>query len=425
MSHSSRANAAFAIVDQLAFGTQTFAIAFAGMHWLSLRELGYLTLASTGLILIQVSYRSLALEPLLIRFSIAEDRARRRAVEEASGLSLVAGAVLVTVAAVCTYAAQTPLVLTAAVVAASLMIQDCWRMSLFGSGRYAAAAFNDCLCLLVSLIVLGSLTVRNEVSPSELLLAWAAGTGAGGAFGAAQVGVLPRIQSAMSWVRAHRDLGLPLMGSVLAQQLAGRLSLVAVSAIAGPAALGALSAARTVLTPANTLIMAASAFAIPQAKRRRQRSFAELRAFTRQLSIVLAGATALMTLALVAMPDDAGVFLAGRSWHEAEALLLPTALWVLGTAASEGARIGLRATENGAALLRIATGLGLFMLVISIMGTLVYGVAGAAWGFGLASVAGWLVWVRWFRDPSHDQTRPAVAESAVGGRRRDRELGLD
>lgn len=178
----------------------------------------------------------------------------------------------------------------------------------------------------------------------------------------------------------------------MAQQLAGRLSLVLVAGIAGPAALGAVSAARTLFTPLNSLIAAALSISLPQAVREIERSPGHLTRFTRRLSLVLVLTSVSLTLFILAMPESWGTAIAGQNWASAQKLALPTGLWIVGISLSQGARVGLRALGQGATILRTSVALGVLLLASTTIGTWLYGGQGAAWGFGVASVAGQGLW---------------------------------
>lgn len=395
-----RSRVTAALVDQGAFSVQNFVVLFAALHWLDIGVLGRYTLISTFVILIQSSMRSLVLEPLTIRFSAAECRIHRHAVGSAAGLSLALGLIVAAICVACSLVVPGlgSLLPAAAFTLVVLVVQDAWRLGLLAARRTWATALNDAACLAATILGLLWLSIGSgEVTGSDVLLIWGSGTGVGLLLGALQLRVLPRIEWAWKWLRDQGDIGLRLVGSMLAQQLAGRMSLVIVAAIAGERALGEVSASRTLLTPLNTLVVATFSFAVPEAVRRLRLSVEALGSFTRLVSLSLVAVSTAFAAGLYLLPKSVGHLVAGSNWPVAHSLIIPTGLWITGTAMSQGARIGLRALERPGVILTVSAGLGPVLLICTTVGTVIGGGAGAAWGFGIASVLGQLPWAVAYR----------------------------
>ncbi|QGN32798.1 hypothetical protein [Microlunatus sp. Gsoil 973] len=385
---------------------------FSALRLLPLDALGQYTLVSTLVILAQTSIRSLVLEPLTIRFSTQPDDVRRRATAMAAGASACLGMIAVVGTVVWAIAGGSSgrLMVAAGITFAILLVQDAWRTALFASRRPWGTAANDAICLAATLLALAVVATRGHADAPAVMLVWGFGSAFGAILGVVQLRTLPKVQSCWHWLRTQGDLGLRLVGSVLAQQLAGRTSLIIVSVWAGHAALGQISASRTLVSPISTLILATLAFAVPEAARRALTSLRHLQHFTRMISGALLAVTALLTVVLYFLPERLGVAIAGQNWAAAHSLLIPTALWIAGTAMSQGARIGLRVLERASAILWISVVLGAVVLVACACGTLGWGAAGAAWAFGLASVAGQVVWTIGYR-------RAIAARQGIGGPR--------
>jgi O-antigen/teichoic acid export membrane protein len=392
---------------------------FSALRLLPLDALGKYTLVSTLVILAQTSIRSLVLEPLTIRFSTQPEDVRRRATAMAAGASASLG--IVAVVATVTWAiaggSSGRLMVAAGITFAILLVQDAWRTALFASRRPWGTAANDAICLAATLIGLTVVMVRGHghADAPAVMIIWGFGSAFGAVLGVFQLRALPKVQSCWHWLRTQADLGLRLVGSVLAQQLAGRTSLVIVSVWAGHAALGQISASRTLVSPISTLILATLAFAVPEAARKAVTSLRDLRHFTRMVSGALVAVTALLTVVLYFLPERIGVAIAGQNWAAAHSLLVPTALWIAGTAMSQGARIGLRVLERASTILWISVALGAVVLVACACGTLGWGAPGAAWAFGLASVAGQAVWTVGYRRAT--ASRQGTDESRTRGSR--------
>jgi hypothetical protein len=73
-------------------------------------------------------------------------------------------------------------------------------------------------------------------------------------------------------------------------------------------------------------------------------------------------------------------------------------------ALSQGPRVGLRALASASVVFRVSCVLGLVLLASTTAGVLLGGGTGAAWGFGLASVGGQVLWQGAYRRAlrSHD-----------------------
>lgn len=402
------------VVDQAAYSLQNFAVAFTALKQLDLADLGSFSLAMTTVLLGVPTLRALVSEPLTIRFA-ARPQELREAVGEAAGtastIGLVAGFV-----GLCVGSALSgelgQLFLSASLVAAPILLQDAWRSGLFAAHRTWSAAVNDAVVLLGTAAALGCVWLAGSISGASLMLCWGAGALCGAILGAFQLGVLPQLSATRRWLGRHRDLGLPLAGSVLAQQSMGRLSLVVVTVVGGISELGLLNTATTVLTPVNTVIAATYSFAVPDAARRLSKSLQDMRGFTFALSLALSTITIALVVVLMVIPGSWGEAIAGRNWEHAHGLLVPVGLSVLGVAFSQGARTGLRALQRPRAVLGLTLGLGAVLLASTTVGTLAGGGAGAAWGFGIASMLGQPAWMWTYRRACR-QALSSVPQAAV------------
>jgi hypothetical protein len=384
-------------VDQAFYSLQNFAVAFTALRVLSLNDLGAFALASTLLILVQVALRTLTGEPLTIRFSTRPYEIQP-AVAAAAGtaLSVSAGLLALSLALLSTGVGSGKLVTAAAVVLMTLSIQDTYRFAFFATNRMWSATANDGVVCGVTLLMIWLLAICDTLDGVTLLIAWSAGSGTGAILAAWQLRAVPRPRCTATWLAAHGDIGFPLMGSVVAQQSMGRLSLVVINVLAGPVQLGLVTASRTVLSPVNTLVAATYSFAVPEAVRRREDPASMVR-FTTALGVVLALMAVALTAFLLAIPDAWGRAIANRNWEGARALLVPTCLWIVGVALSQGARVGLRALGRTVAIFRLSLVLGVALLVATTIGTVVAGGTGAAWGFGIASLLGQPAWTWTYR----------------------------
>lgn len=424
---------AAAVTDQVIWGLQNFLILFAALHSMSIGGVGSFTLAYTMVLLAVVAVRSLSLEPLTIRYTLATKAEQRLASISAAGLSLTVGLVLAVLSATTLAFLPTSAALVfvaAGAITPVLFVQDAVRFSLFASQRLWAAAANDLLCLGVTAAIISAAIAYRHPGAPGLLILWGAGTSAGIGVGLIQTRAVPRLRAALPWFRSQRDLGPRLAGEVLAQQAAGRLSLILLSAIAGVAALGEVSASRTLMMPTTTLITATFAFAVPDAVRLRAGGGPrQLTRYVWVLSVGLAVSVAVVTAVMLAIPDSFGEILAGKNWAQSKVLLLPAALWAIGMALSQGPRIGLRAVEQPGTILRVAMWLGAALLVATVAGALLAGASGAAWAFGIVSVLGTAPWLAAYHRANAGGQRAPAPVPATGltsrPRREDHRVNAD
>ena len=381
------------MLDQAASSLQNFTILFAGMRWLDLDTLGVFALVYALMTLALTATRSLVLEPYLVRSTATPDlvRAGGRAAGACALVSAVLAAASVLAALVGPDSFRSSL-LAAAVVLPFVLIQDSYRYVLFAQGRQLSAGVNDSVGLLVSLAAIIGLGVARHHGTAYLLGAWGLGCLAGVAVGFAQTRMVPAPRSGRQWLREHGDLGWPLAGSTAAQQGTGRLSQMLISGLAGTAALGAISASRTLLTPMTTLLTASMSFSVPEGVRWHAKGPAALDRFVRSTSLVLSAVVVVYCLAFLVVPTSWGTAVVGANWTSAISLLVPTGLWVLGMTASQGPRVGLRVLGRGRETLRVSLVIGVLLLVACVVGAVLGGATGAAWGFGIVSMIGQLLW---------------------------------
>lgn len=363
----------------------------ASLHWFGLSEVGSFALLYAILTLIIIVVRSLALEPLVVQFQ-GSARSAAPATLGASAIVSVPTAIALALSAL-TLDSMWLMLGAAAAMIPFLLQHDAYRYVLLADGRQMAAAANDGTALIVTGLSVALIWHSSWREPWALLLCWGAGAAAALVLGSVQTRSVASWSQGMQWLRGQRQLGVPLAGAQLAQQGTGRASQALISTIGGAAALGMVSASRTVITPLTTLITASNSYALPEGARGyRRRGRRGLDSVVFATSGVLAAVVVVYCAILLMLPARAGEVLAGRNWPIARELIVPTGLWVLGTAASQGPRIGLRVLERGRETLRSSLVMGLMLLLGTTAGVLVEGGVGAAWGFGLVSVFGQLVW---------------------------------
>lgn len=414
------------LVDQVLSSASSFLVMLLVLRRLDLAGVGAYTLGYTFSTLMLVLVRPLVLEPLLIRYTVADpsDRlaASRRAVAAAAAIGLLLGEGAAA-ASLAVPGKWQPVVLVSGLTLPVVLIQDAWRFHFLAAGRPWSAAANDASCLLATAVLAVVVPVAAGSNVTSMLVIWGLGPTAGVLLAHCQTRSMPSVRGAWSWLGEQWRLGVPLAGAMVLTQVAGRLVPLLAGLIAGVGAVGLIYAGLAIFMPINTLISAGRSFALPEGVRRR--GLVGRRGLNRFVLVLSAGFAAVVVLfagSLLLVPDGIGEFYAGHSWGPSRAALLPVALWVAGGAAVQGPYIGLQVHAATSAVLRCSMLWAIAQLVGVSVGAFRGGAIGAAWGIGVGSLAGLLCFWRSYhlesRGNSHQCTNictvPAPRAMIVG-----------
>ena len=375
------------LVDQAVSSLTNFAVSIYIVHALGAVQFGAFSLAYvTYGFALNVS-RGLATEPLMIRFSATDVPTWRRAVANCTGTALVVGLVFgaaLLVAGAVMHGTARYAFLALGLTMPGLMLQDSWRYSFFVLGRGSQAFLNDLVRLATLVPALLLLRVTGHANVFWFVLAWGATATVGAAIGPLQARVMPRLAGAREWLSRHRDLGPRYLIEGTSSSASGQLRAYGVTLILGLAAVGYVQTAATLMGPVTVLFLGMSLVTIPEAARVLQRSPRHLPLFCLLVSAGLAAAALCWGgVLLVAVPRGLGAWLLGPVWRPAYPLLLPTALFVVGTGFSAGAFAGLHALGSAQRSLRVA--------ILGSVATVVCALVGAALGGAAGSVRGVII----------------------------------
>lgn len=357
------------------------------MRWLDLDALGVFALVYALMTLALTATRSLVLEPYLVRWTATPDlvRAGGRAAGACALVSAVLAAASVLAALVGPDSFRSSL-LAAAVVLPFVLIQDSYRYVLFAQGRHLPASTTASGC--------SSPSRRSSASGSPGTTArhtcWGVGTGLPRRDRCglrADPDGSPRLDRVGSGCASTATSAGPWPGRRLPSKAPAYSPRCSSVVSLETAALGAISASRTLLTPMTTLLTASMSFSVPEGVRWHARGPAALDRFVRSTSLVLSALVVVYCLAFLVVPTSWGSAVVGANWTSAISLLVPTGLWVLGMTASQGPRGRPAGARPGP---RDAPGVprdrgpparGPWSARSS-------GATGAAWGFGIVSMIG-------------------------------------
>jgi O-antigen/teichoic acid export membrane protein len=385
-----------ALTDQSLSSLQNYLVLITALRSFGLAQLGTFSLAYTAMPAVITIARGLILEPLTVRFTTADRSSRRNAGRHATGTALALGLLLSLLCIVSSIAIHEPsadrLVVAFGIAVPVMLLQDSWRMYLFATGRAWSAAVNDGLCLVTTGAIIGTVIAHGEVSPAVLILAWAGGTLAGAAFGALQAGFVPKVFSAARWLRVNGSLGLPFALSYLATMGVTVVAYGLIGLIVSISAVGLLGGAVAIMAPVTTMTAAVGLFLLPESARWKKESPQRLLGGTAMVTVALPVIVLGCAGVLAILPPAITHILAGSHWRVAKTLLLPVSLWVAGSAARQPAACALRVLGKGGTILALSVITGLGIVVAALIGGIVAGASGAAWGFAVSQCASLAMW---------------------------------
>jgi O-antigen/teichoic acid export membrane protein len=372
--------------------------------------------------------RALTTQPLVIRHTGPVTPQWRRATTAASGTALlvgIAGGLIVLVVALFTGGAVRDAFLVMGLLMPGLLLQDAWRFAFFSSGRGGHACANDLAWAAIQFPAMVLITFTGRASLLLGMVAWGGAAAVAAVFGLVQAGLVPDPRRALEWWRANRDLSARYVIEVGTGMGGAQVSLYAVTAIAGLAAVGTLRAGELLLGPLNVLFQGIQLAALPEGVRLLRGSTAALRRLSVLLSTVVASAVLLWAAFVWLIPESTGVAVLGATWGPAHSVLIPLAIALAASAANIGATVGLRALA--AARRSMNTNLAVTAIAISgnSLGAATRGVQGAATGQAIATIVGAVVWWRqYLRALSQYGEEPRGALTEAEERRPDRDTPL-
>jgi O-antigen/teichoic acid export membrane protein len=382
-------------VDEAISSVQNFVILVAALHVLSLGDLGRFTLAYTMITLAEVVLKAQVLTPLSMYFAAADTPRQRRGGADAAGATLLVGAVAAALTALVALPFGPPdrgLIAASGLAALALLAQESWRTYFIAVAAPWRAVANDLGCLVVTVGIVWWAVEAGADSSADLVLLLAAGTGFGFFAGIVQTRIVPSLVGGGRWLVEHWSLGIRVAGSRGAAQVSGRISLSMISAISGAAALGRLSASRTLMAPATTLVTAMWSFTLPEASRIASSPQPRLRRFLLRSSAGLTAIVLVIALVMALLPSSVGHLLAGDHFGVAQQLLLPVAIFTAANALAQGARVGIITLQRPGLSLRIATTTGVALVAAAALGAALDDARGAAWALAIVQCVQVVTW---------------------------------
>ncbi len=387
------------IGDQAVSSLTNFLLGVAVARHVSTKELGaFFIVFSTYLIVLALS-RPVTTQPLLIRYSTAQEEDWREASRAATGTAAVIGVISGgAVVFVGWFIVKGPLgesLIALGLALPGLVIQETWRAVFFAASRGQHAVLNDVIWGVTMLGFLSLIFAWGPATTPAIVGAWGASATIAAVAGVIQARIMPSPRLAKSWYTRHSDLSIPLLGDSAIRIGTNSLSWYLIGIIAGLAAVGGLKGTQLLLGPTNVIVMGIGLAALPESARNLARSTTSLRHTMVAITSVSATSVLAWGALLFFLPESVGRQLLGATWEEAHSLLGPMIIAFTFGAAALGARSGLLAlAESGRILVTGAIEMVIFLSVVSV---------GAAWGdaygaaiaFAVGTAAGCALW--WYQ----------------------------
>lgn len=388
---SLRHRALWSLADQVVSSGTNFLMLIMVIRNSSTDEVGSFSLAYLTFFLLLALVRGVALEPLVVRYSRSNPAQWQQGTRDATGLALTLsfclGAVLACVGLGISGATGQALV-ALSIFLPGLLVQDAWRLAFFCIGKPKMAFLNDLLCLTLQVIGYLMLILFDHLTVTALIAVWGGAALCSAAVGSTQAGVTPAPRSSRRWLREHSDIGPSFAADAAINRGAEHVAMLCVGFFGGLAALGSVTAARTLFAPLTTLQSGLSSFALPEVARLHQ---SERRQEVRRLTWLIGSGMALLMLAagliLYLVPEEVGATIFQENWTAARSILPAMATFSALNALAYGIWVGLRGCQVAKPTLYARGVGGAVTIGTTSAGALLTATEGATWGMAVGAAA--------------------------------------
>jgi O-antigen/teichoic acid export membrane protein len=400
---------AWVVVDQTLSSASNIGTGIIAARSLDRHAFGAYGLAFTIYLLTVGTTRALVTEPMVSLYSRAEPGALRSVMRAATGsavaIGISVGAVVAMAAAVLGGPAGHALTVLA-IAMPGLLLQDAWRYCFVTAGRPRAAVVNDALWCFIQVATLLILLRAPHVTLTAIMVWWAGAGVLTGLIGCAQARATPALKSILTWLRKHRELSSRYALEYAVATGSSQATVLALGAIAGLAALGAIRGTQVFFGPIGVLF--GGAYLTFGAEGARLRADPER---LNRLMLVCSGALFVVcatSLAIgIVLPRHVGRSLFGDTWDTTRQVLIPVGIAFLGNCVAAGGVVGLRALAAARASLR-ARLLGLPVAVVAPVVGALWGAHGFAIGLAIATWSAAAIWWRQFVRALAEDLPPAA-----------------
>lgn len=336
--------------------------------------------------------------PLMIRFSAAEDDARDDASRVVTGFSLVLGLLIGSFVVIAGVYVGGELGHILWVIGASLpaiLLQDTWRYVFLCRGRPRSAFLNDLVfCLLVGSLIVSTL-IWSHLDAATCAAIWGVAAGGSALLGAIQAGLIPALRRPLAWAKAHRALAARCFAEFGVLASASQLTLWSVGAVSGLQQLGILRLGLLIFGPVTTIFQGVEFAVVSEAARKAaEGGRPAVRSLGVKVSAICAAVGLLWGVAMIALPNALGTKVVGPLWLSSRHILLPVGLYCVFLGVSLGPAAGIRGLGWANESLRVRARIAGLAVTLGVLGSVLSGAAGAAWGTAIAACLGAFMWWR-------------------------------
>ena len=390
---------AWALTDQVLSSLTNFGAGIVVARTAGPAGFGSFTLAFGSWVVLRGVTRSMLVQPYTVVASGTAAQDWRDATRATAAASLAAGIIFgiaaIGVGAVIGIATPTGSAFAVlGVFAAPLALQDFWRFAAFSRSTPRAAAANDGVWAIVEAFALAAMVTTNRLTPATAIASWGVGALAGALFGFWQFQVRPSLGSTQrGFIRQNAALA-GWFGVENASYMAGYYGAQLLVWVGlGPAALGGLGSALTLMGPALLVASAGEAVVLPIAAREARGVHRRpLGRLCNTYSVAFAGFFAIAGMALVWLGPSVFRFVFGEDYVPFTSLLPPIVATAVVSGLASGQIMGLRALGEArglAALQTVSSVAKIAVIALLLQFGLVYVVWGLAVADALRAVLGW------------------------------------
>jgi O-antigen/teichoic acid export membrane protein len=373
-------------IDQCVSSASNFAVGVAVARVAGVAALGEYSIAYATWLVLAATHRALITDPMTIDNDVhrSDAPARIRAGLAAElALGVAASAVFVVIGAVLTISHQRGFGIAFIALAPwvpFLLVQDYWRWVSFMKASPRQALANDIVFDAVQVVAFVSLLLGGLHSVIAAIAAWGVGALAGTIYGLKQHSVRPAVRGGVQWIRQKWGLSKWLTLSSTTSFGATQLQAVLTAAFLGPAALGGLKAAQSLVSgPSLVLLQAGGSLGLPEAsKGLERRGWRGLRRVAHFVTAASAASVGLVALVVFLFGQRLLVLFYGHGFgrfaHVADLLAIA---YIIPTFA-HGAVLSLKATRQTREISKLTFVTSTIAVVSVAILVPVFGVAGAA-----------------------------------------------
>jgi O-antigen/teichoic acid export membrane protein len=385
-----RDRALWSAVDQGLSSSTNFLTSLGMARYASERAVGRFAVAFAIFQIALTLSRALCSDPYMIAKSATDPSLTDEAAAGWGAMALL-GAALAVPTSIAAAIVQGPIGTALAVFALVLpviLLQDMARFILVTHYRPRAAAAND-LVWLLAMTPWALVFEFGDVHPSAaaFLGIWGGGAAVAVVVAVFQIGHLPQVRRARSFLRSHRRTWSALVPEVAITSGATWIVVLVLLSAAGSIELGHLRTVQTLFGPLSFAQLGAVLIVVPEGARLSLRSVRKLRHLCEATSAVLAALAGLLAATLLLLPSSLLVSFIGPIWHSIRPLV-PAVACMLGAAGLNiGAIGGLRALGRSDLSFRARAATAPVTLVAGVVGALADGARGMSYGLALGEFA--------------------------------------